>query len=273
MNWRPIARHDARDGIGSTVFWLLLLGLTVIFLGLVGLVWNYGESDMEEFLELALPVVELIVPLLAVVMGYRVVIGAVSSGTIGLLMSLPHRRLDLAIGSFVGRSVVLGVPLLVALVLAGIAGMVLLDGFDLIEYTGFILLTLVLGISFLGIAIGLSMASDSSRRVTALAFGAYILLVIMWQAVASLVVVVVYRFNTEALMIRPEWGFLLEMLSPVVSFQIVLDSVISLELSTLADEFGAPGFVTPSVAMVILIGWIAVSLTLGYLRFARTELV
>ena len=273
MNWRPVAIHDARDGLGSTTFWLLLLGLSVLFAGLVAFVSRYGQGTLEEYLGLAIPVVELIVPLIAVVLGYRVIIGAKSSGAIGLLMSLPHSRLDLAFGSYAGRSVVTSVPLLVSLVLAGVAGAFLLDGFDFLGFVGFILLTVLLGLSFLAIALGLSMSSDSSRRVTALAFGVYIVLVVMWQAIVALLAVIIYRFDTQALLIRPDWAFLLEMLSPVQSYRLVLDAVISLEMSTIADEPGAPGFVIPSVALVILFGWIGVSIALGYLSFERSELV
>lgn len=272
MNWRPIARKDFLDAVRSRTLW----GLLVVFVGLLLVITYVGQlgdgSELEQFIEFTAGGFALFVPLVSIVLGYKAVVDERESGTIALLLSFPHTRLDMVVGKFVGRSIVLAIPVFVGLVVASGAIVFLYDSFPLIRYLLFAVLSVLLGLAFLAIAVGLSMSTTSSRRVTTGAFGAYILLGVLWTSVIDVLLLVLWRFEPTITASPPDWALFVQMASPVESFNRLVTALFDISAGASYAADGAPWFTDAWVAVLVLVGWVAVSLGLGYLKFAHTDL-
>ena len=105
MTWQAIARKDFQDAVRSKWLW----GLSAIFFGLfVGSAYLIGsgvESNGNGALtaEVFVPtlgnrVVALVVPIVAIVVAFSSIVGERESGSLKLLLSLPHSRQDVVAG-------------------------------------------------------------------------------------------------------------------------------------------------------------------------------
>lgn len=272
MNWKPIARKDFLDSVRSRTLWALV----VLFIAILGLI-AYGaqtidNAGLSQFIEFTATAFTLFVPLVAVVLGYKAIVDERESGTIAIALSFPHDRRDMVVGKFVGRSAVLAIPILVGLLVASVLVVLLYDSFPVLEYLLFAVLNVILGVAFLAIAIGLSMSTTSSRRVTAGAFGAYILLAVLWTEIIDVLTIVLWRFQTEPLLSPPDWVSLLKLSSPVESYNRLVTALFDSVGGSQFTGPDAPWVVDWWVAVLLLVVWLVVPLGLGYLKFQRVDL-
>jgi len=113
MSWLVVARKDFEDSIRSR--WLI--GLTALFVGLVALIaavslrLSTGGQTISTNAFLSGNFMGLLsgtlVPLIALVIAYNSVSGEWKSGSLKLLLSLPHSRADVVFGKVAGRSAAL----------------------------------------------------------------------------------------------------------------------------------------------------------------------
>jgi ABC-2 type transport system permease protein len=190
VSLEAVARKDFEDAVRSR--WLL--GLTALFVALVSAaawVVNPGPGQTAStnallnslFIRDAL--VTTLMPLIALVIAYSAVVGERESGSLKLLLSLPHSRAEVVFGKVLGRSAALTVALLVGFLLPAVvlgAG-ALRFTFDPVAYLGYTLLTAVLGVVFVAIAVGFSAATASQRIAIGGAIALYFLFVPLWGAV------------------------------------------------------------------------------------------
>ncbi len=265
MSWETIALADIRDAGRSWSFWGLAVLLAGSFVGVVGVVAYLGQTEFTAALGGLVELVSLFVPLVALLLGYRAVAGKRSRGSIYLSLSFPASRRDLAVGTFVGRTVILLVPTLGGLLLAGVAAAVVFGTEGLLMYPWFLLVTALYGAAFVGIAVGLSMATTADRWLTLGALGGYLVLVQLWNALVTIVVLVLHRGPPAE---PPEWSLLAGLAQPPVAFDRLLGLGGDLSPS-------APGAVTSLdwwLALLVLVLWTVVPLTIGYRRFVASEL-
>lgn len=272
MSWRAVARKDVRDAGRAKSVWLLVAVFLVLFVGLAYAVPELGATEFDAFVSVAGSVVGLLLPLIGIVLGYKAVITERESGSMALLLSMPHSRRDVVVGKFVGRSIVLAVPTLIGLVAAAPVVLLRYDSLEPLQYLGFALLTLLYGLAFLGISIGLSASTTVSRRVTGGAFAAYVGLVMFWTSFVDLVVVILFRFQPSALASPPSWVPFAKLLDPGTAYSYLLadgiGSGVDPPLATLDEQW----FTSPVVALALLLAWIVLPLAIGYRRFDRTDL-
>lgn len=272
MNWRPIARKDFLDAARSRSLW----GLVVLFVGLLLVIaylpQTFEETSLTQFVDFTADAFALFVPLVAVVVGYKSIVDERESGTIALLLSFPHTRGDMVVGKYVGRSLVLAIPILIGLLVASLLIVVLYDTFPLLRYLAFAVAAVGLGLAFLAVAIGLSMSTTSSRRVTAGAFGAYVVLGVLWSDLVEAILLILWRFDGEVLASPPDWVLFVQMASPVESFNRLVTALFDTVTGAQYAVDGAPWFVDWWMAVLVLLGWIVLSLGVGYWQFARADL-
>ncbi len=126
-------------------------------------------------------------------------------------------------------------------------------------------MTALYGAAFVGVAVGLSMATTADRWLTLGALGGYLVLVQLWNALVTIVVVVLHRGPPAE---PPDWSLLAGLAQPPVAFDRLL---------------GLGGTSTPGVsetitsldwwlALVVLVLWTVVPLAIGYRRFVASEL-
>jgi len=272
MSWQAVARKDVRDSARAKGVWLLTGLFLLLFLGLTYVVPQIADDEFVTFLEVSAAVVAVLLPLVGIVLGYKSVIAERESGSIALLLSLPHSRRDVVLGKFVGRSIVLTVPTVMGLVVAAPLVATRYASFAPVQYLGFAIATIVYGLTFLALAIALSTATTESRRVTTAAFGAYIGLVMFWSGIVDLLVLVLFRFQPGTLGNPPGWSTFVKLLDPRLAYSYVLSDLVGTNLDAPVAAFGNQWYTEPAMAIVVLLAWLVVPLVLGYWRFDSTDL-
>ena len=271
MSWRAIARKDLRDSARSRTLWLLLGGFLLLMVLPVVAFPSVVAPDPTGFVEFTQVVVSGFVPLVSIALGYKAVIGERESGSVKLLLSFPHSRRDLAVGKFVGRAVVLAAPLALALAAAGVAAYAVLGSLPAMRYTGVVLASLGFGLAFLGLTLGLSMALETSRRVTGAAIGAYVLFAMVWETLVQVLVFALFRFmDPRVVFDLPDWALFVKFLAPVEAYDRLVQALF--DLGVAGGYTSGPWFVAAWVAPLVLLAWVVVPVAVGYRRFARSDM-
>jgi len=270
MSWHAIAYKNVHDARRSRTLWLLTGLLALLFVGYTGLYTYFDGDNLSELMGGLVRIVGMGVPALAVLLGYRSISDERSSGSLLLTLSFPTSREALLVGTFVGRTVVLLVPTLLTLALAGLVGVVGLGVSGLGMYLWFLVATAVYGTTFVAIAVALSASATNDRRITFGAVGSYLLLVNFWDGLASFGVEFLHRFERPFSM--PDWGLLFQLLSPNQSFLRLLRAGTDTERASRYAVEGAPLYVDWWVPLLILAGWCVVPMALVYWRFETADL-
>jgi len=273
MSWRVIARKDVRDASRSLSAWLFFGFFAVSLVGFTVVDSQFTGGSFDAFVGRLAGGIGLVVPLLALVLGYNSISGERTDRTIVLTLSFPHNRREFVLGKFAGRSIVLLVPILATLLFVGGLGAILYDSSSaILWYPWFLLVTAVYGLAFLAIAFGISMSSTLSRRVTLGAFGAYLLLVMIWDNLVTATVLVLYRFDFEVLTAQPEWAYLAAALKPSEAYYLLLNLGFDIGQADRYTESIAPWFVDWWTAVPIVLVWLFAPIVLGFRRFRDDDL-
>ena len=195
MTWIAVARKDVRDARRSYWLWglatvlsaLLAVGPVLIAVGWIQFNQPQDGSAVttDLYIRLMVGVLTFFVPIVAIVLAYDSITGERDSGTLKLLLSLPHSRLDVVVGKALGRGAVVSVAVLVAFVVAAIAILATPFEFAFGNYVLFALLTVVLGLAFVGLSVGFSAAADSSRRAMIGTVTMFVLFTLIWGRFAN----------------------------------------------------------------------------------------
>lgn len=283
MSWQVVAKKDFRDAVRSRAF----LGLSAIFLLLVvgiavlyGSLDEIGEADPDALglIFFVASSIGLFVSVAAIVVCYRAIAGERDSGSVKLLLSLPHTRLDVLLGKLVGRTAVLAVPVVVALLVGMGIGMALLGDVAPVATLLFGLVALVFALAYASIMVGLSATSGSTTRVAALAIGFLVLVEFLWDVVVLGLAYVAggFQFPGSAADF-PGWVFAVSQLQPSSAFVTALVAVVPDAPQQGTGAVPAAGqldglLATPWVAFLALLLWIVLPFAVGYRRFRQADL-
>lgn len=246
MTWNAVARKDVQDAVRSYWLW----GLTILFVLLYGaatafLATQVGAAAAQQgqqlssnaFLGILSTVNAFFLPIIAIVMAYASIAGERDSGSIKLLLSLPHSRLDVVAGKVAGRSVVVVVPVLVGFAVAAAAFIVSPIVFEPGTFIAFTLLTALLAVVFVGLSVGISAAARSSRQAMLGTVAVYVLTIeTLWKGVMSAMA----RRVRDALGLTGLETIKLELLAkvldPVVAYRSLTTSLNVPETVTMGNQ-------------------------------------
>ena len=294
MTWQAIARKDFRDAVRSRWLW----GLSAIFLGLfVGAAYVLGSNlpaDAQQQITVnaffqsivGQVLITFIVPLVAIVVSYGALVGERESGSLKLLLSLPHSRLDAVVGKTVGRSGVVALPILLgllfALVVLGLYGV----GVDVIHFIVFAVLTMLLGVAFVSIAVGVSAAASTNRRAMLGSVGLFFLFTFLWTRVRQIIAVLNEQLSLGLeIMELLQYGLFVKFFNPIRAYQtlaarLYTDSVLGARLYNTGragqvarqriDE--VPFYLSDPAVLAQFLLWVLVPVALGYWVFKNADL-
>jgi ABC-2 type transport system permease protein len=284
MSWVVVARKDFRDARLSRALW----GVTGLFVLLsVGFALLYAtfpevRGDIESvstlgFLTLLLAATSLFVSIAAIVVAAGAIARERDSGSSKLLLGFPHSRLDVVLGKLVGRTAVLAVALLVGLALTLVVVLTLFDSFSPVDYTVFTLVTLLLVLVYVCIMIALSAMTASGGRAMAYGIGAFVALELLSDLLPTLALFVTNGFSLTTTGPLPSWIAFLSVSTPTAAYTNALMWFLgdgtAVELAFEGALGGsAPFYLTGWASLVVLGLWLVVPLSLGYWRFARSDL-
>lgn len=280
MSWVAVAEKDFRDAIRSRLI-LVVAGLFVLFTAGgagIGKALGLGGGDAVGLIMFVmLSATGIFVPIIAIGLSYRSIAGERDTGSLKILLSLPNSRADVVLGKFVGRSAVLTVTVVVGFT-AGLVAMVAAFAgqgeFGFPSYAAFMLTTLLLGLVFVSITVGISAFTTSTFRAAVGAVGIFVVFEWLWNILARVIWYAANGFEQPQLgQEPPDWLEFVYLLNPNISYSQatswLIDQVASTDQQpTNLDPFG----LEPWFGFVVLAWWIALPLAVGYLRFEATDL-
>ncbi|WP_101298049.1 ABC transporter permease [Halegenticoccus soli] len=271
MSWEAIARKDFEDAVRSR--WLL--ALTALFVLLISAVaYIVRPAPGQTFSSNAIlglvngTLVTTLVPLIALIIAYGAIVGERESGSLKLLLSLPHSRADVVFGKVLGRSAAITLPVVVGFIVPALLLAIGPLQFDAGSYVGYTLLTAFLGAVFVAIAVGFSAAMSSQRLAIAGAIALYLLFVPLWGAAQfPLQLYLVLGGGPEWLPIAGEQLFrVLRLVNPTGSFKIVSGAFLN------GGLFSGENASFHAAAAAVLLGWLSLPPLLGLWSFERADL-
>jgi len=263
-----IARKEFRDRLRSR--WVLAVTLVLTVFALVIAYFGAAQQGAVGFKGIELTIASLtslviyLVPLIALILGYDAVVGERERGSLDLLLSLPLTRLELLLGKYLGLAAALAFATVAGF---GLVGVVLSYGIGLtglLDYAGFILSTLLMGLAFLSLALLLSVLTSSKVVASGAAIALWFLYVLIYDLMLVGILVV-----TEGQYVGGLFPILL-LLNPADIFRIL--NIFSLEevksLYGLATVFPAT-LASPWLLGGAMLFWILAPLALAYARFRK----
>jgi ABC-2 type transport system permease protein len=276
-----IARKEFQDAIRSRRLIAMTALFTLFYAGLAYLYAIVASVDPQaasalDLVSFLVGPAAILVPIVGLLAGYKSIAGERESGSVKLLLGLPHSRQDVVVGKVLGRAAVVTVSTLVGFLVAAIVAFVRYGSFSAEGFVLFTLLTLVLALAFVSIGVGLSATTGSTNRAVLGVVGIFFLFQFIWGQLPNLLNYVLngsFGFSQQA----PEWAYLVVRLDPQTAYQTVVRNwVIQNPLQQALNQqlFGGdpPVFISPWFALAVLFAWILLPAAVGYLSFERTDL-
>lgn len=269
-----IAKKEFMDNLRNS--WIIILTVLFIILTLVISFVSGGGSlgDIEITVVGLLAIASLLIPIVAIMLGYDTISGEAESGALLVVQSYPVSREEVYFGKFLGLGSVLAVSVLLGF---GISGMVIsaaVGGTNAGGFLMFIFLTILLGLIYLSLSICFS--AILKRRSTSLYAGVGLF---FWSMIIGSVIIGIYLgtggsfagLTTGGL---PDWLWSSTMvLSPMDLHQTA--AMLGFDLKV-ADVSGfsimIPDFITLTNLLVIFILWIVIPLGVGYFFYRKRDI-
>ncbi|MFC6716193.1 ABC transporter permease [Natrialbaceae archaeon GCM10025810] len=293
-----VARKDFRDSIRSWLFLGLSAFFFLILVGVTGTLSYFGEdiaaqgATTDMLVVFVSQITRLVIPLIGLILGWKSIAGERESGSIKILLSLPHSRRDVILGKLVGRSAVLSVSLTVGFALAAVVVAVLLGGFDVVDYVGLLVMSIVYGVAYTSVAVALSSLTRSTTIAGAAMFGVFVLFYVVWNGLSTVFQLLAQRdiiatstYTTEIqgqemeAQRLPDWTYFIQNLDPGEAYSrglTLLTDVDAIETQAQfsAEMFGGelPFFLQDWFSFLILLFWIVVPVAIALYRFDRVDI-
>lgn len=177
MYWTDVARKDFADAVRSKMFWALS-GLMILFAG-IGLYIpeaTRSNATVSDGVANLSGVMGLFIPIVAIVVGYMSIVGERETGSVRMLLSLPLKRWEVLVGKLVGRAGVMVIAALIGFIIGVPVALAVYGDMPGTEYAEFVTAVVLLGATFVTIAVGISGSVDSRGKALALVVGLYAIL-------------------------------------------------------------------------------------------------
>jgi ABC-2 type transport system permease protein len=272
VTWHDIALRDLRGASQSVGIWIVSGFQILLFLGVAAVEFVLNDGSFLMYIGSLTGVVAVTIPLVALLLGYKSILAERTGGQLRLALSVPHSRWDVTVGKFVGRSVVFAVPTALALCLAGGVAIALADGgVPWLWLPWSVGVTVLYGMAFVGVAVGVSLSTAAGRRVTVCTIGAYLVTVVLWEDLHTAVLLILHRFDMAVTNDMPGWALFVRLAAPSESFDLLVRTGFAVNRAGRYVDSGVPYVVWPA-ALGLLVAWTLVPVALGYLRFRTVDL-
>ena len=283
-----VAKKDLADAARSKLLLTmvgLLVGFTLAIYAAFGLVADGTASETLAWL--ALPI-QTILAIAALVVGYVAIVGERRSGRLKLLLGLPPTRGDVFVGKLVGRAAIVAAAVVPAFVLAGVGSLVLFGSLPIVEWAILAGATLLFGLTFVGLAVGVSGSVASRGRAMAIVVGLFATFVALWELLVAGAYYLVH--GTTPPVEAETWYLAVDGLNPIAAYAGIAAEAVDGEVWPLQFGYGlrepealamspaerypgdAPFYLQDWFGVIVLLAWLAVPVAIGYYRFQRADL-
>jgi len=250
------------------------LTLVISYFGAAAAQGRTGFQGLEDTVTGMISIASLLVPILALMLGYAAIVGEREQGSLLLLLAMPVTRLEVALGKFLGLGAVLAVSIVAGLGVSGAVVVAAAGAEGIAGYLAFIGGTIVFALAFLSLA--LLMSTVARRRSTAIGLAVltwFLLAVIFDTVLFGLFIATGGTFSLAGGTINlPDWFFAAELIvAPPDAFGYFGFTLFSIE-QTFGFRVALPWFVSSGTSLLSLATWTAVPLVLALWRFRRLDL-
>ncbi|EMR73318.1 ABC-type transport system involved in multi-copper enzyme maturation, permease component [Thermoplasmatales archaeon SCGC AB-539-N05] len=273
-----IAKKEFLDNIRNK--WIIVL--TVIFVLLV-IVFSYvaggqtgGEETfggMQNTVLGLISISSLLIPLIALILGFSTISGEAESGALYVVLSYPVRRIEILLGKLLGLGSVIVVSVFLGFGLGGIAIAATVGPESWAGYIGFMLLSIFMGFIYLSLSICIS--AYCKRRITSIGG---VLLVFFWGMIYGTVFLAILYATGSSIEDFltgniPDWFFNSVVFSPGDLHQTAVMRVFGMEtIDAMGISVTIPEFLSMNFLLVVHIIWFIVPLFLAYFFFKRRDI-
>jgi len=265
MYWTHVARKDFADAVRSKMFWAL--SVLMLLLAYVGLYIPEAVGDdptVSDGISVLSGIIGFLIPIVALVVGYMSIVGERETGSIRMVLGLPLKRWEVLAGKLAGRAAVVAVPILLGFALAVPFALVVYGDLPGTEYGEFVTGVVLIGVTFVAIAVGISGSVDSRGKALAAVVGVYALFEFFWELIP---LGLFWLANGELPETdAPTWVEALSGATPtssaVSTSEGLWNGISTSEPLVLQEWFSA----------LLLVLWIAVPLAIGYVRFRSADI-
>ena len=272
-----IAKKEIMDNVRN--LWIIIM--TIIFavltiaMSAVGSYFSEDWQSLDVTVALMLSIVQLLVPIIGLMIGYAAIVGEIEKGSMNMMISLPVSRLQIILGKLMGLGGVLSFTILIGFGIAGIVIGIMVPDVNYAEYLIFIIATILVGLVYLTVAFFFS--TLFKKRSTAL--GGAIFLWFFFNMILPIIMLGI-AWGGAALSdivsgIVPDWYYLLDLINPMS----VYTALVFLNISGGSPTFGSttpqlqyPEFYSSGLMVLILLIWIVCFAALSYWRFSKKDI-
>lgn len=294
-NWLRVARKEVADaGRAWQPYVLTATFLAVLILGSMRKIQevnrpppnSQSEITFRDGLITLANYIEIFVPLVILIGMHMAISRERERGSLQVMLALPVSRRDVLVGKALGRAIVVAGTFLVALAVNGVILWILYDSMDFLTYVMFAVAVIALGIVFVGIAVGISAAAQTTNRAVSAAIGVFFVVTFLWEQllqVVDLATGVRPQLLPMEQNVAPGWRVLLHRIRPGEAWRLVTTDWIAPVMSefgrgesTYYARYTTPGpepfYLESWVLAIILLLWCVVPLILGYWRLRDADL-
>ena len=266
-----ISKKELMDNIRNK--WIIIL--TIIFTSLTlvvsyfGSIYTNGWQNLGTTIQGMSNLVTLLIPIIALMLGYSAINGEIERGSMSSIISLPVSRLEILLGKFFGLGSLLAITIIIGFGFAGIVIGLNVTDVDYLSYLFFILSTVILGLVFLVIALFLS-AFFKKRSA---AMGSAIFIWFLFNIILPIVLIGILVANSDILDLTnnvPNWYHILNLFNPLQVYTFLINLSTGLSMNSIPIAF--PEYYSTFLMTFILLIWIIFFMFLSYLKFNRRDI-
>jgi Cu-processing system permease protein len=269
-----IAKKEIMDNIRNK--WVIII--SILFAALAILVSYAGSLFSEGWQDFGLTIsgmsalVQYIISIIALILGYSAIIGEIEKGSMSSLLTLRTTRLEILLGKLLGLGIILSISILIGFGLAGIVIGLNISDANYLQYVVFIAVSILMGLTFL--SLGFFISCIFNRRATAMggAIFLWVFFAIIWSLIsAGLLVATVDITNITSL---PDWYFGFQLLNPLGPY----GGFISLNIGPISAGAGDipaivyPAFYTSELMLFAEFLWFIIPLIAAIYLFNKKDI-
>ncbi|MCL6713827.1 ABC transporter permease [Pseudomonas sp. R2.Fl] len=269
LQWRAlrtVAGKELRDRLRNR--WILAVAVVLAAFALLIAYFGGAQSGTVGFRSIGVTVASLtslaiyLVPLIALLLGFDAIVGERERGTLDLMLSMPLTRAELLLGKYLGLGAALVLATLIGFGAALVPLATQLDAAGIRLYALFVASVIALGLSFLSLAMLVSVLVRDRARATGAAILLWFGFVLVFDlALLGALVATAGRHSSA-------WAPYALLLNPADVFRVF--NAMSTE--TLRNAFGLGTLLPdawgdPRVLGSVMVAWILAPLGVALWRF------